>query len=178
MPFPRTGGASEWTCAGPFEPTVLAWGDSVPTLADSQQSEAWGTGEAVALCADVPPSVGGLHTEVHTAAEVDQPAASAVAETLHAVGAVGGRPDLESSSSVEPYVTACSESSCDTEGGTESVGSSSAGQRHDGSLGSASLWPCFVVALDSCSFGHTDHPFRQCCETSCRGESALLVSLY
>ena len=148
MPFPRTGGASEWTCAGPFEATVQAWDDSVPTLVDSQQSEAWGTGEAVASCADVLPSVGGLHIEVHTAAEVERPATSAVVETLRAAGAAGGRPDFESSSSAEPYATACLESLCDTEGGTESVCPSSAGQRHDGSLGSASLWPCFVAALD------------------------------
>lgn len=179
MPFPRTGGALEWTCAGPFEVTVLAWDDSVPILVDSQPSEAWGTGEVAASYADVLPSVGGLHIEVHTAVEVDRPAASAVVETLRAVGAAGGRPDLESSfSAAEPYATACSESLCDTEGGTESVGLSSAGQQRDGSLGSASLWPCFVAALDSCSFGHTDHPFRQCCETSYRGESALQVSFF
>ena len=182
VPFHHTGGAFGWTYADPFEETVPAWDDSDPRLVDSRPSVAWDTGEVDASCEDGLPS-GDHHTVPRTVAEVDQPVASAVAETVHAVGAAGGRPDLERSSSEEPCEVACLESSHDIAGGgTEVVWPSSAEQ--DDSLDSASSWQQqrrqwqgSAVALEPCSSGHTDCPSEQNCEASCREEAGHLAVL-
>ena len=106
-PSPRTGDASVWPCADPFGGKVLAWGDFVPRLVDTQLSEAWGTGEVVDSCEDVLTFVD-FHTAplLRTAAGADRPVASVVAGN-HAVAAAGGRLGLaQTSSAVEPCVFA------------------------------------------------------------------------